>query len=414
MTLAAGSVAALALAIFLLLPLRRQFPGTGRTGARYALVACCVALNAGLAAQLPLVHEPLDRAAGFALAWPVQHALFLVAACGCRVFILLSVETDRARAHRRVVAQAVLVAVLIAGMAVAFSAAPGDPAFEFGPLGRTDQVVAGAPATSIAYLCFSAYLFHAAVIATRVFVRLGRRAAHLPHLRAGMHTSAVGAGLTGVYALHDVVTQTLFLIRITPGWNAGLADNILMPLSGTFVMAGLSASAIRAAWTAARTGLRRRRTTLALYPLWTQFYAAMPAIAYTPPRSYWAAMFGFGSTDRRLYRLLVELWDGRAYLLRRLPADSRAVAEQAALDAGLGPDRAGRVAEAALIVAGLDAVRRGAPAPAEPVADRPADFDSLDDNGAWWRGIQSAADEPLAAEIADRIRALFGHDIQAA
>lgn len=417
MTLTIGSIAAAALAIFLVLPLRRQFPGSGWSGARNALVVCCVALNTGLAVQLPFVHDPLDRAAGIALAWPVQYSLFLVAAFGCRAFVLLSVETDRARAHRRVVAQAGLVAGLGTGAAVSFSTAPGDPAFAFGPVGRTDQLVAGTPASSIAFLCFAAYLFYSAVVATHAFVRWSARAGHLPHLRAGLRVTAIGAGLTGLYALHVLLTQATFLAHRDPGWNAGLVDNILMPLSGTFVMAGLSASPIRAAWTASRTRLRRSRTTLALYPLWARFYAAMPSLAYTPPRSYWSGLLWLGSTDKRLYRQVVELWDWRVYLLRRLPAESRAVAQHCVRGAGLGPERADRAVEAALIAAGLEAVRQGAAAPAAPaapVADRSADFDALDDNAAWWRGIQQELDEPLTTEIANRVCTLFGDDVRAA
>ncbi|WP_336159877.1 MAB_1171c family putative transporter [Amycolatopsis sp. VC5-11] len=412
MTLAVGSVAAAALAIFLFLPMRRQFPGAGRNGARNALVACCVALNAGLAAQLPFVHDPLDRAAGFPLAWPLQYGSFLVAALGCRAFVLLSAETDPARARRRVVAQAAVVAGLLAGMAVSFSTVPADPAFGFGAFGRTDQLAAGAPASSVAFLCFGGYLFYAAVVAIRSFLRWGARAGHLPHLRRGLRVAAVGAGLTGLYAAHVLVTQGLFLVHREPGWNAGLADNILMPLSGTFVMAGLTASAIQAAWAAARTGLRRWRATFALHPLWTRFHAAMPSIAYTPHRPQWSGMLCFGRTDKQLYRLLVELWDFRAYLLRRLPADSRDIAEHAVRGAGVGPG--GRVVEAALILAGLDAVQQAVAVPATPVADRPADFDALDDNASWWLDVQTVMNDPLAIETAKQIGTLFDHDVQAA
>ncbi|GAB1640632.1 MAB_1171c family putative transporter [Krasilnikovia sp. MM14-A1259] len=169
----------------------------------------------------------------------------------------------------------------------------------------------------------------------------------LPWLRRGLRLTSVGALLSFGYC----ACRGGYLVLL----GAGVHADALVDVAEPFATAGLMvffAGLTMPSW-GPYTRLDQRGAYRALEPLWSALHEAFPEIAlHASPRGDVAAV---GDLDYRLYRRMVEIWDGRLalrpYLVDQEPEaepdlSQRAEAEARAIRRGLRNHAAGRVGAA--------------------------------------------------------------------
>ena len=156
----------------------------------------------------------------------------------------------------------------------------------------------------------------------------------LPWLRRGLRLTAAGALISFGYC----ACRGLYLILL----GAGIRVDFLVDLAEPFASLGqivFFTGLTMPSW-GPNTRVDQIRAFRALQPLWSALHAAFPDIALHVPAAREPAVVG--DLDYRLYRRMVEIWDGRlalspylgavptdqsADLSQRAEAEARAVAE---------------------------------------------------------------------------------------
>ena len=356
----------------------------------------CLALAVAVAIQLPPVYPALNAAAGFNAAWPVQHALVVLAAHLVVVFFLHSTEDAAAPGFRRRVTAlggvAIAASALMCGL---FALEPHARDFVHGPGGLNDSGGSPTAAGAWAFITFSVYLGTAIAVISRQSARWARRARHIPWLSAGLALVSAGTLFGFAYCLHKLLYQLAMAAGWEPGWTVSSVEGWLMPAA-----TALSASGVVLAASGAHLGRRPRgpvrmwwghyRARRALYPLWHRFRTVMPEIGLIPPGRVVPDWLLLDNAAFRLRRAVVETWDGARHIRSLVPPDDPFAlrAKELGERAGLTGDDLAAVITAATVEVGLR--RRGDCPKDEVIGAGPGFGGDLDDEVDWWRRVARA------------------------
>jgi hypothetical protein len=370
-------------AVVVKLPAVRRSPGNP---ALRAFWTALVALAMSFTVLLPPVYFTVDRLLGIPnLARLLAHALALVNACAAQAF-LLHLNFPRAVARRKVRRRGWGLAATLVLMTVLFTLAPVDQETmdfisRYGDLPRIQQY----------WLVLLAYLG----LALADVARLSWRYAGLTDkdtLSLGLRVTAAG-GVVGLgYVAYDgahVVARRLGL-GAPLGYEPAIAQ-ALLAVAITLLVVGSTMPA----W-GPRLGLgtalrwrRRYRAYRRIYPLWLALCRATPEIALDPPRSPVADALTAGNLRFRLYRRVIEVWDGRLALRPFLDPGVADLAHRLACGAGLSGERRQAVVEAASLAAAVEAKAQGWRAPADASFEAPGGT-SLDGEVDWLEKVALA------------------------
>jgi hypothetical protein len=259
-------------------------------------------------------------------------------------------------------------------MAVLFALAPvHEPAEDFWVR------FADAPLMLGYRLIYLAYLSLGLLAVVRRCTRYARSTAR-PTVALGLRLCAVGGAVGLAYAGHEAAYALLRRAGaaypleglVEPGRLRGVL--IVAALAPLLVGSTLPAWGERAGLAAALAALGRRadgyrayRAHRRLYPLWRDLVRATPEVALqeTPPRLL--DLLSGHDLRLRLYRRVIEIWDGRLALRPYLDAADAAAARRACRAAGVATQEEPFVVEAAALAAGVRAKARGRPAAAPAV-----------------------------------------------
>ncbi|MBV9278925.1 MAG: hypothetical protein JOZ41_02480 [Chloroflexi bacterium] len=335
-----------------------MLPGLLRQPEDRAQRACCSTLFCfalGMTVLIPPITAWLDRLTGVAnLARLLGNGLGLVAAWQAQTFMAhLNQPEERVRARVRWAGWLLLLALAV--MASLFALAPVKrEASDFWRQYR------GAPYMPVYRIVFLTYLGGAFAYAAHL-ARRNARIADSPSLIVGLRLATAGGVFGLIYAVEAllVVSAPFGLGGFLPYANA--VGQVFIALAATCTVVGLTMPkwGPRARIPELYGWYRLRRAYRRLYPLWAVLYRAVPAIALLPPRRLWADALATRDLRFRLYRRVVEIRDGflalRPYVDPTVADRARELCEEA----GLPPEEAQAVVEAASLKAALDARRRG-------------------------------------------------------
>jgi hypothetical protein len=338
----------------------------------WALRAMCAARLCNSLAFIslsPFVYVAIGRWSGIDnLGALVGDTFVITGACATHVMLVVwFTEPDRAGRTVRAVICGYLIALIL--MAVFFLRAdfPGENPVDF--------EVTYASLRNGGYFCVVFCLTYGLNLAnTAVRTWPPSRSLSRPQLRSSLRLCAVGSvfviGFIGG-KLAGVIGRWCGTCRLDLA--AVLVSPVFAEIGSLVIVGGYTVSLWRRRIAGAVSRIRCYRR---LYPLWYALYEASPGIALYEPRSprppRWVPRL-----ETRLYRLIIELRDGRRSIAPYLCAK----APDPGADARL---------EAALLAEGIRRTRRGAP----PVggADRrgTVDCEDLASELAWWQQVAAA------------------------
>ncbi|GAA4695470.1 MAB_1171c family putative transporter [Phytohabitans rumicis] len=322
----------------------------GPNPARYAVCGALALLGSTFTVSTPAVWSWLDRTTGVAnLAALWAHLSVVGFSATVQLLVLWWVNpTDLAR--RRTRARLAFLAVAAATMVVLFLAA-----------GPTEPHATDFVATYVHRPHFAAYLLvYLAAFGLGLVdvVRLCWPYANMAGrswLRRGLRTTAAGSVVGLVYCavrVADVIGAQLDVDIRRWEWLAPIAAS----LGALLVILGLTMPAWGPRLSHIRGWLRRRRQYRQLQPLWSDLHRLMPQIALEPP-----VATPLRTLDRRLYRRVIELYDGSLALRPYLDEAAAGRAERIGARLGLRPDELSAVMEAARLRGAVRAYAHGEP-----------------------------------------------------
>lgn len=311
----------------------------------------CAAL--GFVAATPAIYLPVSTALGLDnLGKLVVHgSLIAFSVCVQRMLIMWNDPPEIAlpRARRRVIAGVVVLLVMV----VLLTLAPvhDSTAEHFAETYATTPFIAeylllyvtavGTGLAEIARLCWR-------------FAKVAGR----PWLVRGLHLTAVGAAITLGYC----VTKGIYVVCRNVGIRLDLladSSSVFAALGGALVSLGLVLPALGPRLSATARWFGHLRAYHQLFPLWLAVYDAMPDIALDPPKHPKIARWRLNKLHYRLYRLVIEIRDGRHALREHLNSDIADGARSLAAKAGATGEQQQAAAEAAMLRAALTAVGQG-------------------------------------------------------
>jgi hypothetical protein len=184
--------------------------------------------------------------------------------------------------------------------------------------------------------------------------RFAGHVGRLPWLQRGLRVTAVGA----VVSLGYCLCRGTFLVGLQFDATFDPLVDLAIPFASIgqiIFFAGLTMPSWGSRITALNVRIEQGRAYRALYPLWSALYEAFPDIALHTSDDHPGADPAVGDLDYRLYRRMVEIWDGQLALRPYLPAELTAAANPTDL-----PERAD--AEARDILEALQVRQLGHPA----------------------------------------------------
>jgi hypothetical protein len=367
------------ISVVLLVGLVQRLHALARDPADPLRRALCVVVGGLLVATLAqLFAEPLDAATGVVhLGWGLADAAAMVSACAGRVF-LLHVDRPaaqvRSRARRRC-AELAAALVVAAVLFVAFPSAPGQEV----------------PVYDVVYIAYVA----AALVPVLQLCRRYSARTDRPFLRAGLRVVATGSAVGLVF----LVVMGVELVTAASADSAPLLSATATALSlvtEVLLLVGVTLTAWGPALVAARRRLADRRAHRELRPLWQALHEAEPGFALLPAPGPLTRSRDVGLL---LYRRVIEIRDGQFAVAPYADPQDVAAAEERARGAGLAPDEARVVAEAAVIASGIAAKAAGRPPRATTPTTGPG-ADGLAAEIAWLRRVARAfARSPVVAEL---------------
>ena len=339
----------------------------------WALRAMCAArLCNGMAfiCLTPFVYVALGRGLGIDnIGVLIGDTWIIAGACATHVMLVVWF-TEPARARRVVIALMCCYLFALILMAAFFFQAvlPGENPVDFEV--RYASLRTGGCFCVVFCLTYGLNLANTAVRAWPA----SRSLSH-PQLRSSLRLCAVGSMFVIVFIggkLLGIVGRWCGTSRLDMA--AVLISPVFAEAGSLVIVGGYTVSLWRRRLAASVSHIRCYRR---LYPLWYALYEATPSIALYEPRSPRAPLWA-PRLETRLYRLIIEIGDGRRSLAPYLCAGASHVGADAR-------------AEAALLDRGTRRKRRGV-----PTAD-----------GSDWRGTAECGD--LAAELAwwEQVAAAF-------
>ncbi|GAA4146246.1 hypothetical protein GCM10022251_07670 [Phytohabitans flavus] len=338
--------------------------GRGRSPSRVAVCAALALLGSTFTVSTPAVWGWLDRITGVANLAALWAHLSVVAFSGTVQLLVLwwvyPAEAARKRTRTRL---AFLVVTGVALVVLFLAAGPTEP--------RTTDFVA----TYAGHPIFAAYLLvYLSAFALGMVDVVGlcwpyARVAGRSWLRRGLRTTAVGAASGLVYSAVRVAD----VIGAQVGADIRRWEPIAPPaasLGALLVILGLTMPAWGPRLSEFRGWLRRRRQYRQLQPLWSDLHRLMPQIALEPP-----VAAPLSNLDRRLYRRVIELYDGSLALRPYLDEAAANRAGRIGTRLGMRADDLAAVMEAARLRGAVRAYGHGAPQPAVEEDAMPARLD---------------------------------------
>lgn len=397
--------------------LRRATRGSAdraTSSAKASLLAAAVLTTASYALALPPLTTLLV-VADMRLYWPAVIVVGGSVVIFVHMFYLFSVE-ERDVAVRIARRDWLIYAVVMLATILLFAMSPTARDFDLGPEGRYRSGGPGDPFASLAYilpLTFGACM-------SIVVCRLGRRWVKMSKgtrwLAMGLNTNAAGQIMAVLMDIHLVGYNIALLCGVVPPWTQDAVESPIKGVAGLLTMLGLSATALSSwmrnsrivVWAHANQARRR------LYPLWRTMCDLFPAIAVEPPpASAWRDMLRIRGAKRQVLDRIVELWEGRQHL--RVPAGTRALAEQLGEADGLRGPALDAAVEAACLKVGFEVARLGLDIRAEvATADKASRLVRKKGTAAelrWWEEVHAARSSRTVADVFARTRELARNSI---
>lgn len=342
-----------------------------RLPTRRALWITLLALTLALTVRLPLIERSIDRLASVPnMTRLFENGFILVSMWAAQEFLLhlRLPATPSAAAVAPTVPRHAHTWLLVASlgtMAILFGLAPvGEATPDFWVR------YAHVPLVLEYRLIFLAYLG----VGLINLIRLGLRYARLtgrPAVALGVGLCVVGGviGLTyvGHEAMYVIIRRLGFAYPFDRVVDPSMLRNVLIAASlGPFLVGvTIPAWGEHPAVRSLDRWIGRHQTYRRLYPLWRDLVRASPEIALVPPPTPMLDALAWRVLRLRLYRRVIEIWDGRLTLLPYIDAHVVVTAQQVSRAAGVSPEDEPFVVEACSLAAGMRAKASGLPA-AEP------------------------------------------------
>ncbi|WP_285499288.1 MAB_1171c family putative transporter [Actinokineospora sp. NBRC 105648] len=289
----------------------------------------CVGLLA-LAVALVVGYQPvgvlLDRASPGA-GWAVQHVVVFAGLLAMQVFYVSSTHAPAAR-PRAILGRAAVAGAGAVLLLVAWAVARAVESPDWASVRWAEQ-----PLAAGANLVFVAGVAVVLVLSSRLTLRWAR-IADRPWLRRGLVVFTVGGVLSTVWAVHRIAYIVVAMTGSSLPWDQRYPELSLLALGVCTGVVGITLPAWAPRVVAVRQWVAHYRSYRRLEPLWLALREATPSIELRSSVPWW-------DMEYRLYRRVIEIWDGRAALRGYLGAASGPAGEAAALRAALAAKRAG-------------------------------------------------------------------------
>lgn len=353
---------------------------SAQSPARTALTASLGTLGVSFLVQTPAARE-IQNAVAVNLGQLTGNGTTLVAAYAMQVGMVY-ILYDRPRARVLARRWSIPLAAALAGLTGLFLATPT-------AAGRFTSP--DAPAGVVGYyLVYTGYL---AVTLTAMVLLLRRQAARVTDrwLRRSLHLYAWSCGVGMLYLAGRI--GALVVGRVDPEVVASGGRYSLLEFLVAAVVPALALLLVLLAGIVRFTGRAadRRRAIRRLDPLWEPIRAVRPHAVLPVPRH---------RTRLRLYRRVVEIQDGRLAAAQHVPGPVLARIDEAVAASGLTGARARALRDAAILTAGLAALRAGRPAVDEAPPVRPDEDDA--DLAAVVRHLEHVGEAFARSSIARR------------
>ncbi|WP_327352789.1 MAB_1171c family putative transporter [Streptomyces sp. NBC_01304] len=301
----------------------RQVVRDPRNAPLRSVTLCLVCAAASYPLAMPGGASGVDAVAGHGAAKLLQNVLLLATLYFLMCFYLHSAadeQTGRRRARREGAGLLLVIAALVAIVASGHEVLAGS-------FSTADMTV---PQAAGFYLLAGLYMMYALAAGffwTRRYARLSPR----PH-STGLWMTAVGlAAMACACAIRAVFVIVRSMGGTVPsGLNAAVA--LLLVISITVFVVGVSYPIVRARITAVRIWHRHRRVHHRLQPLWELLAEAYPDSVLQPTAKSWREKWSARSVHRRYHRRVVECRDGLVQVSPYLPALPTQSARGAVLD----------------------------------------------------------------------------------
>jgi hypothetical protein len=195
--------------------------------------------------------------------------------------------------------------------------------------------------------------------------------------------------ISAVIGLILVASMAALAIAIRTGtalpYTEAFVSHPCIAIGVTLVTAALVIPSFAPLVTDLRRIPRQRRLYHQMHPLWLALIRAAPHVCLHPPRhpehdpTWWLT-----GSYRRMYRKVIEIYDGLRHLNRYLDPDIHTTAYRNAIASGADSRQAAAIAEATAIAAALHRLNTGAPRrdhPASPPAG--PDGSDVEADAAW-------------------------------
>lgn len=378
--------------------------GRTRDPARRAVWLVFAALGLAMAGHLPPAYQTINALAGFNAHWPIVFTLIVSAMYFFQMFFVYSIHSGTPAVARRLSRRGLLLVLATSvAMIVPFLLRPDATDFVFGPAGRFATGGPGNKIAEIAGLAFASYLIFAGVNLT-VLARRWALRAEPGGLRAGLRFLTVGSALGTAVALHSGGYIIALMVDVVPPWPEAAVAAWLVPVICVVQLIGV---VLPAMWPRVVRWRLYRRALRDLYPLWARMVIAKPCVLPEPMRPAWRDQLQIVGLYGALYRRWVEIGDVRDELRRYTPDGlEQQLRDHARAHGGRG-DHLENLVEAALIMEGLGALRRGdrpeipAHTTAQPAGARAEFLTEV----ARWRAVAAAVDSPETTQLIDHVDA---------
>jgi len=337
-----------------------------------AMVALVVALVLGLRSVALWIDGPVSGTA-----WLAQHVVVFVGMFALQAFFIRSTHHP-AQVVRAVLVRACVILIGIAAMTVLWGIARVVEVPDWGHVDWSTQ-----PWSAATNLVFVAWVGISVALNAQL-ADYWSRVSDRVWLRRGLRVLAVGSWVSVCWAAHRVVSIAAAMAGFPLPWDQQLAELALLAVGLCTALVGLTLPSFGPRCVAARVWVAHYRSFRRLEPLWTALCAATPSIALTSPAPWW-------HVEYRLYRRVIEIWDGRAALRAYVDPTVVASAVERGRSAGLAADALAASAEAEGLLDALRAKRTGRPLPVAAAGRERRGSRVLADEVVWLEQVASAA-----------------------
>lgn len=308
-----------------------------------------------------------DELLSASVIWIVQHVVLLGSLLALELFFWLTVRGGPGL--RRYLPRHGLPVVLLGfAMTIAWTVSVRTEAPDFLDLDL------GRNGWALAMMLFYVAAFAATMVTIGRFARTWALVADRSWLRRGLRTLAVACWISLGYACHKFAYTVLDATGNPPPWPQGVE---ILPIAFGVILAlsGITMPSWGPRLSAGRRWVRHARSYRRLYPLWRAATSHDGDIVLPVSAPWWYLEF-------RLYRRVVEIWDGRTAIRDRIDPVRAERARAAAGARGLGGAALAAAVEAECWRAALEpdavAVTRGAGPPPATGTDLAAEVAFLE------------------------------------